>query len=263
MLNRQMKIEIYAPIESSLFSAIDSEPEDSDEMVESRIDPRSWDVPDLGQPDDEDSPIRLGVESWSEDSAIEEEEDVPGIDPVSQYFHEMGLTPLLNRGEEISLFQRLDRDKARQRKLLALIPGSLRIWKELVLDLGNHGAMDFFDIKSEYEPCQQALRQKKVFTSWLRKVNSLLGRMEQCPHALDKRLPLQQRWQDEATRLWMEYLPAQAIQERVIQKYRDFYHQAEPVFHVMEKVRKEKKKGKNSAKAEAQDQLFRESERVL
>lgn len=192
---------------------LDSEPESAD-----------WDESAPDRSEEEDGRMDLPTSSWLGEPFREEVEEItPGVDPVSQYFHEMGQVSLLNRSREISLFSRLNRNKVRQQKLLAAIPLSIQLWREILHEVAETGALELFELKKVCESGQQAARQREALVHWRRRAHFILAKVEELANFSDKvkSNPMGariRRIQEYSKRLWFEYPPAPGILDLLVKK---------------------------------------------
>jgi RNA polymerase sigma factor (sigma-70 family) len=185
--------------------------------LDSEQDTAEWEesLPDRFEEDD--YRMDLPALSWLGEPFREEaEETTPGVDPVSQYFHEMGQVSLLNRPREISLFSRLTRDKARQQKLLSALPLSIQIWREILNEVAETGSQALFELKKEEEAGQQAARQREALAHWCRRACLILAKVKELAPVSGlptfPRIAAKiRRIREDSKKLWIEYPPAPGI----------------------------------------------------
>jgi RNA polymerase primary sigma factor len=233
------------------FSMTMTETEPDDFLGEQDSDSLEWGEADTFQLEEEEARLDAPASPWfGETYRVEEEPDTPGIDPVTQYFHEMGQVALLNRQREVSLFSRLGRDKNRQRKLLATLPFSVAIWKEILTKAADSGSMELFELKREYEPSQQVARQRDALIQWNRRANSLLLKMGE--PVISSNLskfsngnPRFQQFQDELKKLWMDYPPTNGILEKIVLQLQGHCRNADLIVEALEEARNKKGRSRN------------------
>jgi RNA polymerase primary sigma factor len=171
--------------------------------------------------EDLDQPAELNQEMANE--------EIVWSDPVTQYFHEMGAVPLLERADEVSLFKNLE--WLNNRRLIVL--GRVSLFSELLLkgaeELFQEGNHELFDLSSQGDGENSAALQKRLLERFRRRVNPLLLKVDdqfgwasklasrktrtksrRCP----QRSYLRQRVQ--LGRVWASFRPSEELQRHVI-----------------------------------------------
>ncbi len=101
----QLNDEVCLEMDRFSLNGGDQDREDDSGPLESEVESADWKESILNRFEEEDSRMDSPASSWLGESFREEAEEItPGVDPLSQYFHEMGQVSLLNRPREISLF---------------------------------------------------------------------------------------------------------------------------------------------------------------
>src|SRR6516164_8426292 len=120
--------------------------------------------------EDLDQPAELNQEMANE--------EIVWSDPVTQYFHEMGAVPLLERADEVSLFKNLE--WLNNRRLIVL--GRVSLFSELLLkgaeELFQEGNHELFDLSSQGDGENSAALQKRLLERFRRRVNPLLLKVD-------------------------------------------------------------------------------------
>jgi len=101
-------------------------------------------------------------------------EEIVWSDPVTQYLHEMGAVPLLERADEVSLFRTLE--WLNRRRLIVL--GRVSLFSHLLLkgaeELFQEGNHELFDFSSQGEGENSSALQGRLLERFRRRVNPLL-----------------------------------------------------------------------------------------
>jgi RNA polymerase primary sigma factor len=120
--------------------------------------------------------------------SIRNEETIPSqlVDSVSQYLHEMGTVPLLNRAKEVFLFKNLERVKFRQLRILGRLPFCTDQFLKIAEESIEKGDFELFDLTGENEQEGSASAQQQLweeFRQRVSKINLAIQRLSQKAHS--------------------------------------------------------------------------------
>jgi len=104
------------------------------------------------------------------------------VDSVSQYLHEMGTVPLLNRAKEVFLFKNFERVKLRQLRILGRLPFCTDQFIKIAEESLERGDFELFDLTTENEEESAAAAQQQrweEFRQRVSKINSAIQRLSQ------------------------------------------------------------------------------------
>lgn len=268
-LNIQLNDEVCLEMDRFSLNGGDRDHEDDSGPLDSEAESADWEESIPNRFEEEDSRMDLPASSWLGESFREEAEEItPGVDPVSQYFHEMGQVSLLNRPREISLFSRLNRDKIRQHKLLTAIPLSIQIWREILHEVAETGTLELFELKKKYEAGQQAARQREALVHWRRRANFLLAKVEELANFSDTSKSNPEwvkirRIRQDSKKLWFEYPPAPGVFDLLVKKMQVQSRNAEYILRSLREFRNQKTRGRKQPAMALLSAAIRKAEQQL
>jgi RNA polymerase primary sigma factor len=174
-----------------------------------------------------ESEIESEEEERSSEAAMEASEPDP-FDPVSQYFHEMGSVPLLNRERELYLFRNLARTRSRQTRLL----GRLRFCSTRLIEtaqtLLEEGELELFQVNGDVDSSRSASFQKQMLNDFRARVHSLIAELDQAERTMRGGVSRRyQRAQVRLGRIWLQFIPSEKLQAIVFENLRDAVEQVD------------------------------------
>jgi RNA polymerase primary sigma factor len=208
-------------------------------------------------PSDSISPFEQAASVDSQPELIEEQHSPPApdlsepeaeasertaVDPISQYFHEMGAVPLLSREQELFLFRNLARTKTRQVRIL----GRLRRCSEQLLSLADellrNGDFELFEVGDDSESIRSSSVQRGLLARFRTAVNSITSEMD----SLERRLNTKRkqgsrsasfsqnfhkyrRAQIRLGRVWLKWMPSEKLRAMVFDSLRRTYPESSPL----------------------------------
>jgi RNA polymerase primary sigma factor len=205
-------------------------------------------------PSDSISPFEQAVSVDSQPELIEEQHSPPApdlsepeteasertaLDPISQYFHEMGAVPLLSREQELFLFRNLARTKTRQARIL----GRLRRCSEQLLTLAEellrNGDFELFEVGNDSESIRSSSFQRELLARFCTNVNSITSEMD----ALERRLNAKRKQSSRSAsfgqtftkyrraqirlgRVWLKWMPSEKLRTMIFESLRQTCQEA-------------------------------------
>ena len=115
--------------------------------------------------------------SPSESVTGEDELSSQLVDPVSQYLHEMGSVPLLNRSREVFLFRNLEGVKLRQSRILGRLLHCSDLVQIVAEDLMKNGDYELFDPAGENDQDNSSDFQKREWIRFQKEIGAIVPRI--------------------------------------------------------------------------------------
>jgi len=115
--------------------------------------------------------------SPSESVTGEDELSSQLVDPVSQYLHEMGSVPLLNRSREVFLFRNLEGVKLRQSRILGRLLYCSDLVQIVAEDLMKNGDYELFDPAGENDQDNSSDFQKREWIRFQKEIGAIVPRI--------------------------------------------------------------------------------------
>jgi RNA polymerase primary sigma factor len=213
-------------------------------------------------PSDSISPFEQAVSVDSQPELIEEQHSAPApdlsepeteaserteLDPISQYFHEMGAVPLLSRQQELFLFRNLARTKALQVRIL----GRLRRSSEQLLILAEeflrNGDFELFEVGDDSESIRSSSFQRELLARFRRNINSITSEMDSLERRLNAKrkqssrsasfgqnFSKYRRAQIRLGRVWLKWMPSEKLRTMIFESLRRTCQEANQLKHSAE-----------------------------
>src|SRR6266480_3790513 len=100
------------------------------------------------------------------------------VDSVSQYLHEMGSVPLLNRSGEVFLFKNLDRVRLRQLRILGRLLYCSDQFQIVAEELMKNGDYELFGMVGENDQNNSSDFQKRGWLKFQKEIGCLIPKIQ-------------------------------------------------------------------------------------
>jgi RNA polymerase primary sigma factor len=200
-------------------------------------------------PSDSISTLEQAVSVDSQPEPIEEPHSLPApdsseletetperklVDPISQYFHEMGAVPLLTREQELFLFRNLARTKMRQVRILGRLRCSSEQLLTLAEELLQNGDFELFEVADASDSIRSSTLQKELLARFRTNVRSIASEMDSLERKLDSKwkqtsrsasfrlnLKKYRRAQVRLGRVWLKWMPSEKLRAMVFESLKE------------------------------------------
>jgi RNA polymerase primary sigma factor len=163
------------------------------------------------------------------------------VDPISQYFHEMGAVPLLTREQELFLFRNLARTKMRQVRILGRLPRSSEQLLTLAEELLRNGDFELFEVPDASDRIRSSTLQRELLARFRTNARSIASEMDSLERKLDSKrkqtsrsasfrlnLKKYRRAQVRLGKVWLKWMPSEKLRAMVFESLKETCQELNP-----------------------------------